>query len=171
MKRVVGVILAFLMVFNLVVFTGQVGTFAEGNTPGESTTNGSVTVKILTNFKEIKGITDLEKYRESVEKSATEGTATEGTATEGTVTAGTAKVAMIPVKYDTNDVIMGLPAGSALVTLNGLVGKRQLYNTSTVVTDTNEMEYVSVSEEEKGIGFDGCDEGSIVYILKDKKLY
>jgi hypothetical protein len=167
-KRVVGVILAFLMVFNLVVFTGQVGAFAETGS-GESTSSGPVSVTILTNFQEIKGITELEKYRESVKKSATE-----GTATEETVTAGTAKVAMIPVKYDTNDVIMGLPAGSALVELKGLVSdlSTSVGNTSTVVTgeDKNKkIEHVTVSQS--GNGFDGCEGGSIVYLSKDTYLY
>ncbi len=168
MKRVVGVVLALLMVFNLVVFTGQVGAFAETGS-GESTSSGPVSVTILTNFQEIKGITELEKYRESVKKSATE-----GTATEETVTAGTAKVAMIPVKYDTNDVIMGLPAGSALVELKGLVSdlSTSVGNTSTVVTgeDKNKkIEHVTVSQS--GNGFDGCEGGSIVYLSKDTYLY
>lgn len=172
MKRVVGVVLAFLMMFNLVVFTGQVGAFAEGteqnnssdsasndtgesnqNTSDESTSNGSITVNILTNFQEIKGITDLEKYRKSV-------------------TEGTAKVAMIPEKYSTNDVIMGLPAGSALVELNGLVSESSstIYNTSTVETDKTKIEYLTVPESGRGKGFDHCPGGSIVYLSKGTKV-
>lgn len=179
-KRVVGMILAFLMVFNLVVFTGQVGAFAGDpdpdtagelaqNTPGnvasndtgesdqsnsvESTTDGPITVNILTNFQEIKGITDLEKYRKSV-------------------TEGTAKVAMIPEKYSINDVIMGLPAGSALVELNGLVSESSstVYNTSKVVTDTTKIERVTVPSTGRGKGFDGCPGGSIVYLSKGTNL-
>ena len=209
-KRVVGMILAFLMVFNLLVFTGQVGAFAgeptqdnpsvlapdntsglnqstsdesaqnnsgestqntsdesnqnnsTQNNSGESASDGSITVKVLTNFQEIKGIDQLESYRESVKKSTT----------EGNVTEKTAKVAMIPEKYGTSDVIMGLPAGSALVELNGLVSESSssVYNTSTVVTDTTKIEYLTVPESGRGKGFDHCPGGSIVYLSKGTKV-
>ena len=161
MKRVVGVILAFLMVFNLVVFTGQVGAFADetnqdtssdsaSNDTGESTSSGSITVNILTNFTEIKGITELETYRNSV--------------------TGTAKVAMIPQKYGETDVIMGLPAGSALVELNGLVSVSPVKYTNTLVTDTTKIEHVTVPSTSRGKGFDTCPGGSIVYLTKDTTL-
>ncbi len=145
-KRVVGMILAFLMVFNLVVFTGQVGAFA-----GDTTSNGSITIDILTNFTEIKGIEQLENYRKTVSEKGE-----------------TAKVVMIPEKYGKDNVILGLPAGSALVELKGLVKDSPVAETSDIEKDTSKIEHVYVPT--KGKGFDTCDYGSIVYLSKDTTL-
>ncbi|WP_031557553.1 hypothetical protein [Lachnospira multipara] len=176
MKRVVGMILAFLMVFNLVVFTGQVGAFADGttsndvgelnqNTSGDTTSNGEITVKILTNFKEL-------------------------TSVSGISGSGKTEIAMIPQKYGTNDVIMGLPNGSALVrpialasdtkTLDSITEFKNLVTsgsasksdieraagiTGTNCIDSNDKENVYVVQpSQAGKGFDQCPYGSIKYI-------
>ncbi|WP_027437338.1 hypothetical protein [Lachnospira multipara] len=187
MKRVVGMILAFLMVFNLVVFTGQVGAFADGNTPGESSSNdvgqsnqntsgestsdGSIKVNILTSFTEITSVGEI---------------------------SGKTEIAMIPQKYGTNDVILGLPDGSALVrpialasdtkTLNSIpeTEVKNLvapYNTASKSDITNAVgEYCCIDYNNKdsvfvvqpskgGKGFDHCPYGTIKYNANNAWYY
>ncbi|WP_146058841.1 hypothetical protein [Lachnospira multipara] len=173
-------ILAFLMVFNLVVFTGQVGAFADGttsndvgesnqNTSSDTTSNGSVTVKILTNFVELTSVSQISKSSKT-------------------------EIAMIPEKYGTNDVIMGLPDGSALVkpialasdtdTLDSITefsnlvypsysaSKANLQNAAgTRCINPNQKDSVYVVQPSKaGKGFDLCPYGSIVYLSKGTEV-
>ncbi len=180
MKRVVGVILAFLMVFNLVVFTGQVGAFADGttsndvgesnqNTSGDTTSKGSIKVNILTNFVELTSVSEI---------------------------SGKTEIAMIPQKYGANDVILGLPDGSALVrpialasdttTLNSIKVFENLVYPSNTARDTditnavgkdycidyNNKDSVFVVQPSKGgKGFDYCPYGTIKYNDNNKAWY
>ena len=122
-KRVVGMILAFLMVFNLVVFTGQVGAFAD--VTDQSTSGGTDQSNSGGSASD-----DTSGSTQNNSSGTAQSTSVESTS-NGSVTvdfltnfteltsvseiSGKTEIAMIPKKYDNSEVIIGLPDGSALV--------------------------------------------------------